>query len=109
DYDVQSGDFTQHRTEVFTTFDGAPVGWNTGPNRPNVVTSPSGVFSWATQNSPEMLLRRNVITIALAAEDTAPSSAAVQRELDGRPSLYGTATLVSGEEIGLYFDAQTGL
>jgi glyoxylase-like metal-dependent hydrolase (beta-lactamase superfamily II) len=112
DYDVVSGEFTQHRTEVFTSYEGNPVGWNTGPGRPNIVTSPNGIFSWATQNSPEMLLRRNVVAVALAAADTADTagdSAAEERPLDGRPSLYAPARLQSGEEIGLYFDPESGL
>jgi glyoxylase-like metal-dependent hydrolase (beta-lactamase superfamily II) len=109
DYDVVSGGFMQHRTEVLTTFDGAKVGWETGPGRPNIVVSPNGLFSWATQNSPEVLLRRNVVTIALAAAETAPEDAAVERTFNGAATLYGTAMLPSGEAVGLYFDPDTGL
>jgi glyoxylase-like metal-dependent hydrolase (beta-lactamase superfamily II) len=109
DYDVNFGEFGMHRTEVLTTFEGTPVGWNTGPGRPNIATSPNGLFSWATQNSPQMLLRRNFVTIALAAADTASSRTAEERSFDGRASLYGTARLSSGEEIGLHFDPQTSL
>jgi glyoxylase-like metal-dependent hydrolase (beta-lactamase superfamily II) len=109
DYDVVNGDFTQHRTEVFTTFEGARIGWNTGPDRPKVATSPNGIFSWATQNSPEMLLRRNIISVALGAAATASGEAAEPRPFDGRASLYGVARLPSGEELGLFFDPSTGL
>jgi len=109
DYDVVNGDFMQHRTEVLTSFEGKPVGWNTGPNRPAVATSPNGIFSWGTQNSPEWLLRRNAVTVALAAAATAQPVPAEPRPFDGRASLYGTARLPSGEELGLFFDAATGL
>jgi glyoxylase-like metal-dependent hydrolase (beta-lactamase superfamily II) len=110
DYDVSVGDFTQHRTEVLTTFNGTPVGWATGPGRPNIVTSLNGIFSWATQNSPAMLRRRNVITVALAAADTASASqVAEERAFNGSVSSYGTAELPSGESIELYFDPVTGL
>jgi glyoxylase-like metal-dependent hydrolase (beta-lactamase superfamily II) len=109
DYEVTFGDFGMQRTEVFTTFEGTPVGWNTGPGRPNIAVSPNGLFSWATQNSPEMLLRRNVVAIALAAADTGSSQPATASTFDGRPSLSGTARLPSGEEIGLHFDPDSGL
>ena len=110
DYDLVIGEFMQHRTEVLTTHEGEPVGWNTGPDRPNIVTSPNGIFSWATQNSPEMLLRRNVITVALAAADTASADAtADERQFNGQASLHGTAELPSGEQIDLFFDPETGL
>ena len=109
DYDVTVGDFTQHRTEVFTTHNGMRVGWNTGPGRPVIVTSPDGIFSWATQNTPEMLLRRNVLTVALAAASGGTDEPAERRTFAGRESLYATARLPSGEEIGLHFDPQTSL
>src|SRR5690606_30167000 len=109
DYTISSDTFSMQRTEVYTSFEGSPVGWNTGPGRPEIATSPNGIFSWATQNSPQTLLRRNVITIALAAAETASAAPATEREIGGRASLYGTATLPAGEEIGLYFDPESGL
>src|SRR5690606_7830176 len=109
DYTISSDTFNMQRTEVYTSFEGTPIGWNTGPGRPEIATSPNGIFSWATQNSPQMLLRRNVITVALAAAATASNQPAVERDIDGRVSLYGTARLPSGEEIGLYFDPESGL
>jgi glyoxylase-like metal-dependent hydrolase (beta-lactamase superfamily II) len=110
DYDVVIGDFMMHRTEVLTSFEGEPVGWNTGPNRPNIAVSPNGLFSWATQNTPEMLLRRNAIIVALAAAATAPAGqVAEERAFNGGTSWYGTATLPSGENIELYFNRTTGL
>jgi glyoxylase-like metal-dependent hydrolase (beta-lactamase superfamily II) len=110
DYGIVNGDFTQRRTEVYTRYRDRPVAWATTEGRANSVTSPNGLFSWATQNSPETLLRRNVITVALAALATASSEQIAEtRELDGRDTLYGTANLPSGEQIGLYFDPTTHL
>jgi glyoxylase-like metal-dependent hydrolase (beta-lactamase superfamily II) len=110
DYEVVIGEFSLGRTEVLTSFEGEPVGWNTGPDRPNVAVSPNGLFSWAAQNSPEMLLRRNVISVALAAAETATAEQMVEeRAFNGSTSLYGTATLPSGENVELYFNPTTGL
>ena len=110
DYDVVIGEFRMHRTEVLTSFEGEPVGWNTGPGRPSVAVSPNGLFSWGTQNSPETLLRRNVISVALATAATAPAGqVAEERAFNGAMSLYGTATLPSGETVELYFNPTTGL
>jgi glyoxylase-like metal-dependent hydrolase (beta-lactamase superfamily II) len=110
DYDVVIGEFMMHRTEVLTSFEGEPVGWNTGPDRPNIAVSPNGLFSWAAQNTPEMLLRRNVISVALAAANTASAEqAAAERAFNGAMSLFGTAALPSGENVELYFNPATGL
>lgn len=109
EYTISNDQFNMQRTEVYTSFEGQPIGWNTGPGRPQIATSPNGLFSWATQNSPQMLLRRNVITVALAAAATASDQPAVEKEIGGRASLHGTARLPSGEEIGLYFDPESGL
>ncbi len=110
DYDIVNGGFMQHRTEVFTSFEGKPVGWATGPGRPDIVTSPNGIFSWATQNSPELLLRRNVITVALAAAATAAATEPVERrEFGGKTTLYASAELPSGEAVDLYVDPTTSL
>jgi glyoxylase-like metal-dependent hydrolase (beta-lactamase superfamily II) len=110
DYEVVIGEFSLQRTEVLTSVEGKPVGWNTGPDRPNVAVSPSGLFSWAAQNSPEMLLRRNVISVALAAAATATAEQTTEeRAFNGSMSLYGTASLPSGENVELYFNPATGL
>jgi glyoxylase-like metal-dependent hydrolase (beta-lactamase superfamily II) len=109
DYDVISGGFMQHRTEVLTMHEGQPIGWETGPGRPNIAVSPNGIFSWGTQNSPAWLLKRNVISIALAAAAAPNEQPAEERIFNGSTSLYGRVGLVSGEEIGLYFDPDTGL
>lgn len=110
DYDIVNGDFTQHRTEVYTRYRDEPVGWGTTAGRPNVATSPNGLFSWATQNSPDMLLRRNVVTVALGAAATAsPEQTAETRVFAGRETYYGSVRLPDGERIGLYFDPDTSL
>ena len=110
DYDVVIGEFRLHRTEVLTSFEGEPVGWNTGPNRPAVAVSPNGLFSWASQNTPEMLLSRNAISVALAAAETASAQETPEeRAFNGTTSLFGTATLPSGESVELYFNPTTGL
>src|SRR5690606_19715450 len=53
DYAISNDQFNMQRTEVYTSFEGTPIGWNTGPGRPQIATSPNGIFSWATQNSPQ--------------------------------------------------------
>lgn len=98
---VRIGDaFAQHRTEAYTTYKGQPLGWGTTDGRPNHVTSVNGLFSWATHNTPEMLLRRNAITIALSALDA--------QTLDDRifdaTSHWFLATELNGEKVGLYID-----
>ena len=68
DYEMQIGAFGQHRREILTkTADGRAVGLEDVAGRPLAVMSPSGLFSWGTQNHPEFLLKRNVIAVALAA------------------------------------------
>ena len=68
DYELQIGAFGQHRREILTkNVNGRPVGLEDVAGRPLAVMSPSGLFSWGTQNHPEFLLKRNVIAVALAA------------------------------------------
>ena len=67
-------------------------------------TTPSGLFSWGTQNSPEWLLKRNVVSIALAAAESASASDAAQdKELDGKMLKYGKGKTHDGEDMGFYF------
>jgi len=111
DYDLKVGDFAQHRHEVLTKFgegDAAkPIGIETIDNV-TFATTPEGLFSWGTQNSPEWLLRRNPVSIALAAAESASASEAVQdKELDGKMMKYGKGTTHDGEEAGFYFDPET--
>ena len=114
DYELRNGEFTQHRHEILTKRGegptARPVGIEIVGNRPIVATSPGGLFSWGTQNSPEILLRRNVITIALAAAESASEAQPAQdREIDGRMLAYGTAKTRGGEDVGVYFDPQSKL
>jgi hypothetical protein len=105
---LSSSGFQQRRKEVLTKKDGRLVGIETVPGRPVTVTSSSGLFSWGTQNHPEFLLRRNVVTVMLAALDSASTDAPQSVEFNGRTHQWGTARLGS-EEIGLYFDPQSKL
>jgi glyoxylase-like metal-dependent hydrolase (beta-lactamase superfamily II) len=110
DYELTNGDFMQHRHEVVTKRGDTPIGIDYVGTRPVIATSPGGLFSWGTQNSPEMLLRRNVVTIALAAANTASDSQrAEDRQLDAKTYRYSKAKTTSGEDVGLYFDPQSKL
>src|SRR5688572_7294203 len=109
DYEVKMGDFGQHRQEVLTKKNGKAVGLENVAGRPLAVMSPSGLFSWGTQNSPEFLLKRNVIGIVMAAADTASTEMPQTRDFGGSPHMFGTTRLASGEVIGLYFNTQTKL
>src|SRR5437667_5390390 len=71
DYALQNGGFMQHRHEILTKKGDKPIGVDIVGTRPIIATTPGGLFSWGTQNSPEFLLRRNVLTIALAAAESA--------------------------------------
>jgi glyoxylase-like metal-dependent hydrolase (beta-lactamase superfamily II) len=99
---VQIGeDFSQHRFEAYTTYKDQHLGWATTEGRPNHVTSVNGLFSWATHDTPQMLLRRNAVAIALAALD---ASAPVEEfKLDDVGYWYIT-TQLRGEKVGLYID-----
>ena len=110
DYLLSNAGFMQHRHEILTRRGDSPVGIEIVPMRPIVATSPGGLFSWGTQNSPEMSLRRNAVTIALAAAESASDQeAATDREFNGKTTKYGSAKTKSGEELGLHFDPQTKL
>lgn len=111
DYDLKVGDFAQHRHEVLTKFgegDGAkPIGIESIDNV-TFATTPEGLFSWGTQNSPEWLLRRNPVSIVLAAAESASTGeAAEDKELDGKMMKYAKGKTHDGEEMGLYFDPET--
>src|SRR5262245_32804742 len=111
DYDLKIGDFMQHRHEVLTKAgegeNGKPIGIESIEGV-TFATTPAGLFSWGTQNSPEWLLRRNAVSIAVAAADSASASEAAQdKELDGKMLKYGKGTTHDGEEVGFYFDPST--
>lgn len=106
DYVVKVGaDFTQHRTEAYTLYEGTRLGWGTTEGRPNIVTSVNGLFSWAVHNSPEWLLRRNPVTVALSITDVAPDTIVSERSLDGMSYWY-LNTVLNDESLGLYIDQQ---
>ncbi|HWK55193.1 MAG TPA: MBL fold metallo-hydrolase [Hyphomicrobiales bacterium] len=92
--------FRQHRTEVYTHYQGQPMGWATGTGRPSVATSVNGLFSWATHNSPEFLLRRNPVSVALATLD---ASALGDMVIDGE-SYWSLTTVLGNETLHVYVD-----
>jgi glyoxylase-like metal-dependent hydrolase (beta-lactamase superfamily II) len=110
DYVLQAGDFMQHRHEVLTSRGDKQVGIEIIPMRPIIATSPGGLFSWGTQNSPEMALRRNAITVMLAALETASDSPGIEDQtFAGKMTKHAHAKSKSGEDVGLYFDPQSKL
>ena len=113
DYDLALGEFTQHRHEVLTKFGegdtGKPIGIESIEGV-TFATTPAGLFSWGTQNSPEWLLRRNAVSIALAAAESASASDVIQdKDLDGKAMRYAKGKTHDGEDMGLYFDPETKL
>ena len=66
--------------------------------------SPSGLFSWGTQNHPEFLLKRNAIAVALAASESASEDPPQDKSFDGRMLKAGLATLPSGEQITVHLN-----
>src|SRR5438094_3084505 len=108
DYALQIGGFMQHRHEILTKKADNPIGIDIVGTRPIIATSPGGLFSWGTQNSPEFLLRRNAVTIALsAAESAADSQPAQDKELNGKMYKFATGKTKDGQDLGLYFDPQS--
>ena len=109
DYQFENDGFMQHRQEVLTKKGGQPVGLENVAGRPLAVMSPSGLFSWGSQNSPEFLLRRNVITVALAAAESAPDEPPQDKPFAGRTLKSATATLPSGEMATVFFEPESKL
>jgi len=108
DYELAIGAFSQHRREILTTINGRPVGLEDVAGRPLAVMSSSGLFSWGTQNHPEFLLRRNPVTVALAAADL-PDEMPEDKSFEGRMLKAAAAKLPSGESITIYFDPESRL
>jgi glyoxylase-like metal-dependent hydrolase (beta-lactamase superfamily II) len=109
DYKIQTASgFSQHRQEVLTKRGDRLVGLENVEPRPVGVMAPAGLFSWGTQNSPSMALRRNVVRLALAAAAAQGTAAAEDKALDGKMQKFGTAT-IDGERIGFYFDPESKL
>lgn len=111
DYDLVVGAFMQHRHEVLNRekADTKPIGIES-VGGVTFATTPSGLFSWGTQNSPEWLLRRNPVSIVLAATDSASvSDAAQDEEFNGKLMKHFHTKSHDGDDVGLYFDADTKL
>jgi hypothetical protein len=108
DYELDNRGFMQHRHEVLTRLEGKPVGIEIVGTRPIIATTPGGLFSWGTQDSPDFLLRRNVVSIALAAAESASDTEQVQdKDISGKMYKYANVKTKSGEDVGLYFDPQS--
>lgn len=109
DYQIQTATgFSQHRQEILTKQGSELIGLENVAGRPLAVMAPAGLFSWGTQNSPAMALKRSVVALALAAEKAAGTGAAEDKALDGRMQKFGTAA-IGGETVGFYFDPDTKL
>ena len=110
DYVLALGSFNQHRHEILTKRNDKAVGLEIVPMRPIVATSPSGLFSWGTQNSPEMSLARNVVAIMLSASSTMKDSPAVEDQtFNGKMTRHAHGATISGEDVGLFFDPESKL
>jgi glyoxylase-like metal-dependent hydrolase (beta-lactamase superfamily II) len=109
DYEIlAAGGFSQHRQEILTRKGERGVGLENVAGRPLAVMSPSGLFSWGTQNSPTMALERSVIAVLRGAEGSTDTTPAEDRPLNGRTYRFAKAT-IDGESIGIYFDPDTAL
>ena len=109
DYQVKEGGFGQHRHEVLTTRGGKPVGIEYVDTRPVIATSPGGLFSWGTQNSPEIALHRNLVALMIEAAGAAGDTPADDRDFNGKKTKRTTVKSRNGDDISLYFDVQTKL
>jgi glyoxylase-like metal-dependent hydrolase (beta-lactamase superfamily II) len=109
DYQIKEGGFGQHRHEVLTSRGGRPVGIEYVDMRPVIATSPGGLFSWGTQNSPETALHRNIVGIMLDAAGSAADTPADERDFNGKKTTHTTVKTRNGDEVSLFFDAQTKL
>src|SRR5213083_1113092 len=108
DYALQLGGFMQHRHEILTKKGDKSIGIEIVGTRPIIATTPGGLFSWGTQNSPEFLLRRNPKSIVLAAAESASDTQPGQdKELNGKMYKFVAAKAKDGQDVGLYFDAQS--
>ena len=103
DYEISTNDgFTQRRQEVLTASNGRSVGLERVGGRPPAILSPEALFSMGP-TTPALALRRNIITIALAALSADATQLAEDRDLDGRRVRFGR-TVLHDESIGIYFD-----
>jgi glyoxylase-like metal-dependent hydrolase (beta-lactamase superfamily II) len=107
DYELQIGAFGQHRREVLTKKNDRPVGLEDVAGRPLAVMSPSGLFSWGTQNSPEFLLKRNPIVVALAVSDLGADAVLEDKTFGGRTLKSTRAALSPGDPITVFFEPES--
>jgi glyoxylase-like metal-dependent hydrolase (beta-lactamase superfamily II) len=109
DYQIQTASgFSQHRQEILTRQGESPIGLENVEGRPLAIMSSAALFSWGTQNSPAMALKRNVVALALAAAQTASPGMVEDKPLDGQPQKFGTA-IIGGETVGFYFHPDSKL
>src|SRR5215510_12131958 len=108
-YVIDNAGFMQDRHEVITRRGGKLVGLDYVGMRPVVATSVDGLFSWGTQNNPEITLRRSLVPILLAASQTTSDAAASDENFAGRMAKHVHVPVKSGEDVGLYFDPQSKL
>jgi glyoxylase-like metal-dependent hydrolase (beta-lactamase superfamily II) len=108
-YVIDNAGFMQDRHEVMTKRGGKLVGLDFVGMRPVVATSADGLFSWGTQNNPEILLRRSLVPILLAAADSTSTGAASDENFAGKTAKHVHVSTKSGEDVGLYFDPQSKL
>jgi glyoxylase-like metal-dependent hydrolase (beta-lactamase superfamily II) len=108
-YVIDNAGFMQDRHEVMTARGGKLVGLDFVGMRPVVATSVDGLFSWGTQNNPEITLRRNLVPMLLAAADPGSTAAATDENFGGKAAKHVHIPMKSGEDVGLYFDPQSKL
>jgi hypothetical protein len=104
-YEIDNDGFKQHRHEVLTTRGGKAVGIEYVDPRPVVATSPGGLFSWGTQNTPVMTLRRSPVAMLLAASDAASDTAPVDdktfNDVMAKHAVVKTAAATSSPSISI--------
>lgn len=113
EYDFELTGPKQHRKEVYTkhgpAVDRKPIGYQTVNDRSTVV-SPGALYGFATYDSPQMAMRRQITEIILAAQDSALTGEVARgSNFDGNVYKHGTAKTKSRESIDLYFDPETKL
>lgn len=110
DYEIDNAGFKQHRHEVLTTRGGKAVGVEYVGTRPVIATSPGGLFSWGTQNTPVMTLQRSPVAILLAAAGSASDAKPPEdKTFNGVMAKAASAKTRAGDDVTLYFDAATKL
>src|SRR5262252_3617986 len=106
-YVIDNAGFMQDRHEVMTKRSGKLVGLDYVGMRPVVATTVDGLFSWGTQNNPDITLRRNLVPILLAASTS--NAVASDEMFAGKMAKHVHVPIKAGEDVGLYFDPQSKL